>query len=133
MNIIFGRDDLSNCLNRAAAVSRDHPVVFAKYIKQAKEIEVNAVAKNGELVMRCVSEHAENAVVYSGDVTSMHPPRDLDPETVRRIRRRRLGTRRSLLGHSVSRGSRVAYLRHADMNWITGTCQFPLRAVIWLY
>jgi len=85
MNVVFSRDDLSSYLNQATAVSRDHPVVITKYIEQAKEIEVDAVAKNGKLVMHYISEHVENAGVHSGDATLIHPPQDLDPETVRRI------------------------------------------------
>jgi len=85
MNVVFSRDDLSSYLNQATAVSRDHPVVITKYIEQAKEIEVDAIAKNGILVMHYVSEHVENAGVHSGDATLIHPPQDLDPETVRQI------------------------------------------------
>lgn len=85
MNVVFSRDDLSSYLNQATAVSRDHPVVITKYIEQAKEIEVDAIAKNGRLVMHYISEHVENAGVHSGDATLIHPPQDLDPETVRQI------------------------------------------------
>lgn len=85
MNVVFSRDDLSNYLSQATAVSRDHPVVITKYIEQAKEIEVDAIAKNGVLVMHYISEHVENAGVHSGDATLIHPPQDLDPETVPQI------------------------------------------------
>jgi carbamoyl-phosphate synthase/aspartate carbamoyltransferase len=85
MNVVSTRGDLANYLNQATAVSRDHPVVISKYIEEAKEIEMDAVAKNGKMVMHYVSEHVENAGVHSGDATLIHPPQDLDPETVRKI------------------------------------------------
>ncbi|KAH3688291.1 hypothetical protein WICPIJ_000720, partial [Wickerhamomyces pijperi] len=66
-------------------VSRDYPVVITKYLENAKEIEMDAVARDGELVMHVVSEHVENAGVHSGDATLIVPPQDLDPETVKRI------------------------------------------------
>ncbi|GAA5952842.1 hypothetical protein JCM21900_004241 [Sporobolomyces salmonicolor] len=85
MNVVYSRDDLDAYLNQASAVSRDHPVVVTKYIEEAKEIEMDAVACDGKLVMHYVSEHVENAGVHSGDATLILPPQDLDPETVRRI------------------------------------------------
>jgi carbamoyl-phosphate synthase/aspartate carbamoyltransferase len=85
MNVVSTGDDLSNYLTQATAVSRDHPVVITKYIEQAKEIEMDAVAKDGKMVMHFISEHVENAGVHSGDATLIHPPQDLDPQTVRQI------------------------------------------------
>ncbi|KJA15215.1 hypothetical protein HYPSUDRAFT_48599 [Hypholoma sublateritium FD-334 SS-4] len=85
MNVVSTSDDLANYLTQAAEVSRDHPVVISKYIEQAKEIEMDAVAKDGKLVMHYISEHVENAGVHSGDATLIHPPQDLDPQTVRQI------------------------------------------------
>ena len=85
MNVVSTGNDLSNYLNQATAVSRDHPVVITKYIEQAKEIEMDAVAKDGKMVMHYISEHVENAGVHSGDATLIHPPQDLDPATVRQI------------------------------------------------
>jgi carbamoyl-phosphate synthase/aspartate carbamoyltransferase len=85
MNVVSTGDDLSNYLTQATAVSRDHPVVITKYIEQAKEIEMDAVAKDGQMVMHYISEHVENAGVHSGDATLIHPPQDLDPTTVRQI------------------------------------------------
>ncbi|KAI6127125.1 hypothetical protein F5141DRAFT_1085700 [Pisolithus sp. B1] len=73
MNVVSTGDDLSNYLTQATAVSRDHPVVISKYIEQAKEIEMDAVAKDGQ--MECTP----------GDATLIHPPQDLDPATVRQI------------------------------------------------
>jgi carbamoyl-phosphate synthase/aspartate carbamoyltransferase len=85
MNVVSTQDDLVNYLTQATAVSREHPVVISKYIEQAKEIEMDAVAKDGKMVMHFISEHVENAGVHSGDATLIHPPQDLDPTTVRQI------------------------------------------------
>ncbi|KZT60523.1 carbamoyl-phosphate synth [Calocera cornea HHB12733] len=85
MNVVYSADDLSNFLGQAAEVSREYPVVISKYIEEAKEIEMDAIAKDGKLVMHYISEHIENAGVHSGDATLVLPPQDLDPETVRRI------------------------------------------------
>lgn len=85
MNVVYSSDDLSSYLSQATAVNREHPVVISKYLEGAKEIEMDAVARDGKLVMHYISEHVENAGVHSGDATLILPPQDLDPETVRRI------------------------------------------------
>ncbi|KAG0022563.1 hypothetical protein BGZ82_010993 [Podila clonocystis] len=85
MNVVYSADDLANYLGQATAVSRDHPVVISKYIEDAKEIEMDAIAVNGKMVMHVISEHVENAGVHSGDATLILPPQDLDPETIRKI------------------------------------------------
>ncbi|KAI9829844.1 MAG: hypothetical protein M1819_005942 [Sarea resinae] len=85
MNTVYSQDDLANYLKQAADVSREHPVVITKYIENAKEIEMDAVARDGTMVGHFISEHVENAGVHSGDATLILPPQDLDPETVRRI------------------------------------------------
>lgn len=85
MNTVYSQHDLESYLSQAVDVSPDYPVVLTKYIENAKEIEMDAVAKDGEMVMHVVSEHVENAGVHSGDATLIVPPQDLDPETVRRI------------------------------------------------
>ncbi|KAF3902971.1 Dihydroorotase [Dactylellina cionopaga] len=85
MNTVYSRDDLASYLQQAVEVSREHPVVISKYIENAKEIEMDAVAKDGKMIMHFISEHVENAGVHSGDATLILPPQDLDPETVRRI------------------------------------------------
>ncbi|KAI9671272.1 MAG: hypothetical protein M1829_004679 [Trizodia sp. TS-e1964] len=85
MNTVYSKDDLASYLQQAADVSREHPVVITKYIENAKEIEMDAVAKNGKMLGHFISEHVENAGVHSGDATLILPPQDLDPETVRRI------------------------------------------------
>lgn len=85
MNTVYSQHDLASYLEQAAEVSQDHPVVITKYIENAKEIEMDAVARNGKMVGHFISEHVENAGVHSGDATLILPPQDLDPETVRRI------------------------------------------------
>ncbi|CAB4255137.1 similar to Saccharomyces cerevisiae YJL130C URA2 Bifunctional carbamoylphosphate synthetase (CPSase)-aspartate transcarbamylase (ATCase) [Maudiozyma barnettii] len=85
MNTVYSKNDLESYLRQAVEVSRDYPVVITKYIENAKEIEMDAVARNGELVMHVVSEHVENAGVHSGDATLIVPPQDLAKETVDRI------------------------------------------------
>lgn len=85
MNTVYSEDDLASYLAQAAEVSQDHPVVITKYIENAKEIEMDAVARDGTMVGHFISEHVENAGVHSGDATLILPPQDLDPETVRRI------------------------------------------------
>jgi carbamoyl-phosphate synthase/aspartate carbamoyltransferase len=85
MNVVSSQDDLATYLSQATDVSRDHPVVISKYIEEAKEIEMDAVAKDGKMVMHYISEHVENAGVHSGDATLILPPQDLDPETIRKI------------------------------------------------
>ncbi|KAJ3038549.1 hypothetical protein HDV00_000554 [Rhizophlyctis rosea] len=85
MNVVYSQNDLRNYLDLAVNVSRDYPVVISKFIEEAKEIEMDAVAHNGKLIMHVISEHVENAGVHSGDATLVLPPQDLDPETVRKI------------------------------------------------
>ncbi|KAL8750230.1 MAG: hypothetical protein Q9184_006497, partial [Pyrenodesmia sp. 2 TL-2023] len=85
MNTVYSEDDLANYLQQAVEVSRDHPVVITKYIENAKEIEMDAVAYDGKMVGHFISEHVENAGVHSGDATLILPPQDLDPQTVARI------------------------------------------------
>ncbi|KAN0059974.1 Carbamoyl-phosphate synthase [Thecaphora frezii] len=85
MNVVYSPEDLRSYLSQATAVNREHPVVITKYLEGAKEIEMDAVAKDGKMMMHYISEHVENAGVHSGDATLILPPQDLDPETVRRI------------------------------------------------
>lgn len=85
MNTVYSEPDLEAYLDQAVEVSRDHPVVITKYIENAKEIEMDAVAKDGVMVGHFVSEHVENAGVHSGDATLILPPQDLDPTTIKRI------------------------------------------------
>jgi len=85
MNTVYSEADLESYLQQAAEVSREHPVVITKYIENAKEIEMDAVAKNGVMVGHFISEHVENAGVHSGDATLILPPQDLEPTTIQRI------------------------------------------------
>lgn len=85
MNTVYSATDLESYLQQAADVSREHPVVITKYIENAKEIEMDAVAKDGVLVCHFISEHVENAGVHSGDATLILPPQDLEPTTIKRI------------------------------------------------
>jgi carbamoyl-phosphate synthase/aspartate carbamoyltransferase len=85
MNVVYSENDLQNFLEQATAVSREYPVVITKYIEEAKEIEMDAVAINGKLIMHVISEHVENAGVHSGDATLVLPPQDLDPETIKKL------------------------------------------------
>jgi len=85
MNVAHKPEDLNSYLTEAASVSADYPVVISKFILEAKEIEVDAVARKGELVMHVVSEHVENAGVHSGDATLVLPPVDLDQVTVGKV------------------------------------------------
>jgi carbamoyl-phosphate synthase/aspartate carbamoyltransferase len=101
MNTVYSEHDLANYLAQAVDVSKDHPVVsnvpirtayntytdvlqliqvITKYIENAKEIEMDAVARNGIMIGHFISEHVENAGVHSGDATLILPPQDLDPE-----------------------------------------------------
>ncbi|MDZ7384935.1 MAG: carbamoyl-phosphate synthase (glutamine-hydrolyzing) large subunit [candidate division KSB1 bacterium] len=85
MSVASNDTELSRYLERAAEVSVDHPVVISKFYENAKEIEIDAVAKQGQLVVYAVTEHVENAGVHSGDATMVLPPQRTYLETMRRI------------------------------------------------
>ncbi len=87
MNIVSNKEELEHFLKLAAQVSRQFPVVVSEFIQQAKEIEIDAVAKNGELLVYAISEHVEFAGVHSGDATMVFPPQKIYFETVRRIKK----------------------------------------------
>ena len=87
MNVCSNKDELTRFLQLAANVSEDHPVVVSKFIEHAKEIEMDAVARNGEILAYAISEHIEFAGVHSGDATIQFPPQKIYVETVRRIKR----------------------------------------------
>ena len=87
MNVCSNMDELERFLKLAANVSEDHPVVVSRFIENAKEIEMDAVAKDGEILAYAISEHIEFAGVHSGDATIQFPPQKLYVETVRRIKR----------------------------------------------
>ena len=87
MNVCSNSNELERFLKLAANVSEDHPVVVSKFIENAKEIEMDAVAQNGEIIAYAISEHIEFAGVHSGDATIQFPPQKLYVETVRRVKR----------------------------------------------
>ncbi len=87
MNVCSNQDELERFLQLAANVSKKHPVVVSQFIEHAKEVEMDAVAQNGEIVAYAISEHIEFAGVHSGDATIQFPPQKLYVETVRRIKR----------------------------------------------
>ena len=87
MNVCSNNDELVRFLKLAANVSEDHPVVVSQFIEHAKEVEMDAVARNGEIIAYAISEHIEFAGVHSGDATIQFPPQKLYCETIRRIKR----------------------------------------------
>ncbi|XP_051037738.1 CAD protein isoform X1 [Phodopus roborovskii] len=86
MNVAYTDGDLERFLSSAAAVSKEHPVVISKFIQEAKEIDVDAVACDGIVSAIAISEHVENAGVHSGDATLVTPPQDITPKTLERIK-----------------------------------------------
>lgn len=87
MNVCSNQEELEKFLRLAANVSEDHPVVVSRFIEHAKEVEMDAVARNGEIIAYAISEHIEFAGVHSGDATIQFPPQKLYCETIRRIKR----------------------------------------------
>lgn len=87
MNVVSNSEELEHFLTLAAMVSKQYPVVVSEFIEQAKEIEIDAVAKEGELFSYALSEHVEFAGVHSGDATMVFPPQKIYFETVRRIKK----------------------------------------------
>ena len=86
MNVAHSDEDLESYLGAAVTVSKDHPVVISKFIENAKEIEVDAVARDGKVVACVISEHVENAGVHSGDATIVSPAQDLTDATLEGVR-----------------------------------------------
>jgi carbamoyl-phosphate synthase large subunit len=86
MNVVSNSDQLKHFLDMAANVSKEHPVVVSEFIEEAKEIEIDAVASQGEIIAYAISEHVEYAGVHSGDATIVFPPQKLYIETIRRIK-----------------------------------------------
>jgi carbamoyl-phosphate synthase large subunit len=87
MNVVSNKNELTHYLELAAKVSRQYPVVVSEFIENAKEIEIDAVARDGEMMAYAISEHVEFAGVHSGDATIVFPPQKIYFETVRRIKR----------------------------------------------
>jgi carbamoyl-phosphate synthase large subunit len=86
MSVIRNDAELADKLGNAAKVSPDHPVVISKFIEGAQEIDVDAVASNGNVIVHAVSEHVENAGIHSGDATLVLPPQKLSPEVMTRLK-----------------------------------------------
>ncbi len=86
MSIASNKGELDQYLKKAAEVSKEHPVVISKFITNAKEIEIDAAAQNGEIKIYAISEHIENAGVHSGDATMVLPPQYTYLETIKRIK-----------------------------------------------
>lgn len=87
MNVCSNQDELHRFLKLAANVSKKHPVVVSRFLQHAKEVEMDAVAKDGEIIAYAISEHIEFAGVHSGDATIQFPPQKLYVETARRIKK----------------------------------------------
>ena len=87
MNVCHTQEDLERFLTMAANVSKKHPVVVSQFLQYAKEVEMDAVAKDGEIIAYAISEHVEFAGVHSGDATIQFPPQKLYVETARRIKK----------------------------------------------
>ncbi|MFI3266004.1 MAG: carbamoyl-phosphate synthase (glutamine-hydrolyzing) large subunit [Rikenellaceae bacterium] len=87
MNVVSNRDELEHFLTLATNVSKQYPVVVTEFIENAKEIEVDAVAQNGEVLIYAISEHVEFAGVHSGDATIVLPPQKMYVETMRKIKK----------------------------------------------
>lgn len=86
MSIVLTEDELELYLKKATELNTEHPVVISKFITDAREIEVDAVASNGELFCYAIAEHVENAGVHSGDATIVLPPQRTYLETMRRVK-----------------------------------------------
>ncbi|XP_036406500.1 CAD protein isoform X2 [Megalops cyprinoides] len=86
MNVAYSDSDLEKFLSSAVAVSKEHPVVISKFIQEAKEIDVDAVACDGVVIAMAISEHVENAGVHSGDATLVTPAQDINQKTMERIK-----------------------------------------------
>lgn len=87
MNVVSNKNELSHYLELAARVSKKHPVVVSEFIENAKEIEIDAVAREGDIIAYAISEHVEFAGVHSGDATMVFPAQKIYFETARRIKR----------------------------------------------
>ena len=87
MNVVSNKEELEHFLTLAAKVSKEYPVVVTEFLEEAKEIEIDAVADKGEIVLYAISEHVEYAGVHSGDATIVLPPQKLYFETIRRVKK----------------------------------------------
>ena len=87
MNVCYDKEQVHAFLSLAAQVSKEHPVVVSQFLQNAKEIEFDAVAKDGEVVEYAISEHVEFAGVHSGDATLVFPAQNIYFETMRRVKK----------------------------------------------
>jgi carbamoyl-phosphate synthase large subunit len=87
MSVAFNQKELEHFIKKATAISQEYPVVISKFILDAKEIEIDAVASQGKIVTSAISEHVENAGVHSGDATLVLPPQRTYLETIKKIRK----------------------------------------------
>ncbi|MCP4475573.1 MAG: carbamoyl-phosphate synthase (glutamine-hydrolyzing) large subunit [Gammaproteobacteria bacterium] len=87
MNVVNDKSEMARYLQEATCVSPNYPVVISKFISDAKELEIDGVARDGEIVIEAISEHIENAGVHSGDATIVLPPQKLYLETIRRAKK----------------------------------------------
>ena len=87
MNVVSNENELNHFLTLAQKVSKKYPVVVSEFIENAKEIEIDAIARNGEIIVYAINEHVEFAGVHSGDATMVFPPQKIYFETVRRIKK----------------------------------------------
>jgi carbamoyl-phosphate synthase large subunit len=87
MNVVSNRHELDHYLRLATEVSKQYPVVVSRFIEEAKEIEMDAVAREGDIICYAITEHVEFAGVHSGDATMLFPPQKIYVETVRRIKK----------------------------------------------
>ena len=86
MNTVFNEQELSKFLHDATIISPDYPVVMSRFIQNAKELEIDGVAQNGNIIIEAITEHIENAGIHSGDATIVIPPQRLYLETIRRTK-----------------------------------------------
>lgn len=86
MNIVFDKSNLDLCLKQAKTISHKYPIVITKFIENAKEIELDAVANNGKIIYDAISEHIEYAGVHSGDATLVYPPKNISLNTIKKIK-----------------------------------------------
>ncbi len=87
MNVITDEELLNTHLKEALLISKEHPVVMSRFIQKAKEIEIDGVAQNGQIIIQAITEHIENAGVHSGDATLVLPPQRLFLETITRVKK----------------------------------------------
>ena len=87
MNVAYDETSLEQYLLAASLVSSEHPVVISKFILEAKELEMDGVAENGQIIIEAIAEHVENAGIHSGDATLVIPPQRLYLETIRKTKK----------------------------------------------